>query len=348
MQADLQLRRSVQVAHLVREQLAQLAIKRLVALARQAALFLEESARLSAARRKLALGAAWGWSASATAAARQLESAVSNLPFNIQQVTRAAQQRTVPIPSVREIVDDLQQLREEFGGFNYDRDHQCLVAVTEPIELEGVYLGEFEVRLHLDRLAQDQWDRCYSLVALDPNPAAGNSSVTHPHVSDERLCAGDAVAPIRAALGSGRLCDFFQLVRSVLNTYTPGSPYVALDSWRGTPCYDCGYVTDSEDTRWCSSCEQDFCEECSSYCRRCDETTCSGCLAECRVCEEGVCPSCMTRCQECGEALCRSCVDDLACPCHEDQEEKKEHETQAEPLPRPGIRATDETVPASA
>jgi hypothetical protein len=45
----------------------------------------------------------------------------------------------------------------------------------------------------------------FSIIALEPNPAAGRPDVTHPHVIEKRLCAGDAVNPIRTALESGRL-----------------------------------------------------------------------------------------------------------------------------------------------
>ncbi len=41
---------------------------------------------------------------------------------------------------------------------------------------------------------------------------------------------------IRTALEQGRLCDFFSLVRSILNTYSPDSPYVSLYDWCGVAC----------------------------------------------------------------------------------------------------------------
>jgi hypothetical protein len=47
---------------------------------------------------------------------------------------------------------------------------------------------------------------------MDPHPSSRNNEVTHPHVSGERLCAGDAGAAIEAAIASGRICDFFVLV----------------------------------------------------------------------------------------------------------------------------------------
>ncbi len=42
-----------------------------------------------------------------------------------------------------------------------------------------------------------------------------------------------------AALTEGRLLDFFMIVRQVLQTYSPDSPYVSLDDWYGRQCSDC-------------------------------------------------------------------------------------------------------------
>jgi len=110
--------------------------------------------------------------------------------------------------------------------------------VTEPITLEDVYLGPFRIQLELNKdirlssveaLSELYQGGAYHVIALEPNLAATDASVNHPHVSNERLCEGDGYAPIRAALEQGRLCDFFTLVRSILNTYSPDSPYVRLD-----------------------------------------------------------------------------------------------------------------------
>ena len=137
----------------------------------------------------------------------------------------------------------------EFERFDYDAKQQTLSITTEPIRLENVYLGEFSIQLHIDRLSQVPRRRnVYRIVAEDPHPATSNDSVTHPHVRDEELCAGDATAAINAALETGRICDFFLLVRSVLMTYNGHSPYVPLAEWNGRACNDCGYVTDSDDS----------------------------------------------------------------------------------------------------
>ncbi len=100
-----------------------------------------------------------------------------------------------------------------------------------------VYLGEFEIQLQLAGQGESHdHEELYRIVAVDPHPATSDESVTHPHVRDECLCAGEAGAAICSALTSGRICDFFLLVRSVLKEYNPKSPFVPLDKWNGICC----------------------------------------------------------------------------------------------------------------
>src|SRR5678815_5899637 len=101
-------------------------------------------------------------------------------------------------------------------------------------------------RLYLDRMAEHADASALDIVAIDPNPAATSEDTTHPHVRDHQLCAGDATVPIKAALREGRICDAFLAVNAVLHHYNPGSAYVSLDEWSGTPCADCGRITDEE------------------------------------------------------------------------------------------------------
>lgn len=276
--------------------------------------------RLQGIRRKLDTCRARNWQAAGARIMSDMEAALRDVPYHTQEIERAIQACSTKVPSLAEMYQELIQADEEFDGLMYHKEGDLLSVQTEPIELEDVYLGEFEIQLHVPGLAEMRYNSVYRVVALDPHPAASNECVTHPHVSDERLCAGDAGAAIQAALVGGRICDFLLLVRSVLTHYNPDSPFVSLENWHGTPCYECGYVTCGDDLYWCSCCEYDFCSECSSYCRRCDESICLGCLENCSVCENPVCPACMTVCPECGERLCKMCLEEQQCPCLEERE----------------------------
>jgi hypothetical protein len=212
-------------------------------------------------------------------------------------------------PSLRSLVEELRQSQEEFDDVAFDLKAGRVVATTKPIELEDVPLGRFAIELHLTRLRDRRDSSCFDCVALTPNPASGNDSVTHPHVQDRQLCAGDASAPISAALQQGRICDAFCLVRSVLQTYNPASPYVALDSWDGVSCGDCGCSTSRENTSGCEHCDQDYCDECMSCCEACDASCCRGCLDRDRESDAHLCPSCRTTCEDCGRVVNSDDVD---------------------------------------
>lgn len=301
----------------------------------------EHMERLKIIQRKLQICETRSWPAAAAEIAGQIETALRDVPYYTEEIERAINQSKSEIPSLKDVYEELIQADTEFGNLQYHKDGKLLAATTEPIELDGVYLGEFEIQLHVPSLDGTRRGATYRIFALDPHPAASNEGVTHPHVSDEGLCPGDAGAAINTALTSGRICDFFNLVKAVLNNYNPDSPYVSLDKWYGVACYDCGYIIGGDNTYWCGCCEHDFCEECISYCRRCDESTCLGCLENCSVCDEPVCPGCITACPNCGRHLCRNCLQEQQCSCIEENQNNEEIENDS------NENTTTETVVAS-
>ena len=312
-----------------------------------------ELSSLQDVQKQLELSVSRSWQAASMQLKRRVERITENLPYYVTEVDHAARSCQQKPPSLGEVFLDLKQSQEEFGELKYDREEKTLSVVTEPIELEDIYLGDFEIRLRIPGLAEGHRDSAYTVVALDPHPAGCNDSVTHPHVRDEALCAGDAAAAIESALAQGRIFDFFVMVRSVLTHYNPNSPHVALGSWDGVSCYACAEVVDYEETRFCASCEHDYCENCTSYCRRCDETTCLGCLQECEVCGDRFCPSCMTSCEQCGKSICTLCSEEEQCPCHQETEEEQDDSGEegsatadSEQAPTEGV-ATTETARSS-
>lgn len=213
----------------------------------------------------------------------------------------------VQSPGPGAFLEELSQVEDDFDDFSIDWKNKAVSATTEPITLQDIYLGPFAIQFHWERLLHQPGSDCFDIVALDPHPAAANDRVTHPHVKDRSLCAGDASVPIRKALEQGRLADAFYLVRSVLEHYNPGSPHIALDDWEGTPCHDCGRNV-SDDERWCcEGCGCDFCDDCMGNCACCDATRCHGCLMRCDACEEPCCARCLESCSGAGKECCRHC-----------------------------------------
>jgi len=288
----------------------------------------EKLRELTETSKKLAVCLSHNWLSAAEVCGIHIVGLTKDVTYYLSQLEKLADKPTKPMPTLSVIVEELKQLRREFNGVEFDKTEGVVSVVTGPITLDDVYLGPFKIQLDLKKLPKLYVDVPYSCIALDPHPAATNEEVTHPHVSNDRLCEGEGTAAIRAALEGDRLCDFFMLVKGILNTYSPDSPYVRLEEWDGQACYECGYVTDSENTYYCDFCENIFCEECSTCCRSCDETVCLSCSTRCSHCDEHVCPNCIKECPECGSLCCSSCLEDNLCPkCLEELENENENRT---------------------
>lgn len=230
------------------------------------------------------------------------------------------------------IFADLNQIEQEFGELKFDLKAKTISVITDSIELDGIPLGPFEIRLFIDQMSKLYSDTPYKAIALEPNPAATDDNVTHPHVSSEKVCEGDGHIAIRRAIEQGRLCDFFTMVINILQTYNPDSPYVSLDDWEGISCYDCGYTVAGDECYYCEDCEHDYCSQCSTYCQICDTTICMGCSFECPDCEQPVCQCCTASCSECGETVCKDCVTEegLCKQCKEQRKDKQNEENNQE------------------
>jgi hypothetical protein len=293
---------------------------------------------------RLARGRLW-----TAATARMEESArqeLSHLYRAMQQaITQGAAftptfQRIVQ-PTLRESYEDLLQLQEEFEDVRLELVQRSISVTTEPIELEGVFLGRFEIRLALDHLSNAADASAFEIIALDPHPASANQSVTHPHVQDQKLCAGDAAVPISTSLWAGRLCDAFLAINSVLHTYNSHSPYVALSNWSGTECSDCGAIVDEDETYFCAGCDQDYCSDCIRSCGCCDESRCRNCLDEDRESEVLCCRGCQEECGECRRMVDAQSFDQETGLCPGCLERRQKQAAANEPEPETQIQEID-------
>ena len=287
---------------------------------------------LERAARRLALADARGWSSAASVAradCRRLAAAATDrLADYGRALDRSARSARVQPP--REVAADLAALADEFAEVAIELRGKTVSVTTDRVVLEGVDLGRFKIVLH--------WGRGggldYEVVALDPNPAGSDESVTHPHVRGESLCEGEGRVPIARALEDGRLYDLFLLVRGVLGTYNPGSAYVPLSRWEGAPCTDCGSTADAGDSCSCDRCGSDLCLDCGSGCADCGRTCCGDCRDRCAGCDETHCTACLRDCGSCGEPSCGGCMPGETCgPCRaaEDPEENPDDVPEPEP-----------------
>lgn len=229
------------------------------------------------------------------------------------------------VPSLQTIYEELCGAEAEFGGIELEEN--VIAVTTESIELEEIELGRFQIRLEFDRITSDM---PFTIIALEPNPAASSDSTTHPHVNDERLCPGEGRRAIHAALAEGRLFDFFTVVDRILHTYARGAAYVELNRWHGIPCRDCDDTVTEDESYTCSRCEESVCGNCSLSCESCSESLCSGCTERCERCEGRLCSGCLSPCVRCRRDVCSSCADEGVCEtCLEELEDEAEAEEES-------------------
>jgi hypothetical protein len=321
----------VRVADSIRESLLIFQKARYTECLRQLGLFIEAVHAVVHQSGRLELALSRNWLAAAEDCCHGIARQLNEVPYLVSKIELLLSRRQRGVPTLSELVAEIKAAEAEFGGIEYDGEEISLSVVTEPITLEGIYLGPFRIALFLSRLHQIQHHVPYHIFAIEPHPAAKDEAITHPHVSNEMLCEGDGAAAIRAAAEEGRLADFFSMVRSILQTYNPDSPYVPLADWDGTPCYDCGYVMDHESVYYCSHCDNAVCDECTRVCTTCGDVVCGNCASVCSICDRTLCPKCAkTKCENCESTCCESCMTDGLCPdCKEEREsEDEEQETE--------------------
>ena len=249
-----------------------------------------------------------GWHLAAGICQRNLASALRACNDDVQEMRTLTLASTHPVPSPTDLLRELQHLDHEFEEVSLDWKKAFLAVQTVRIVLKGINLGRFSVRLHWPRLSHRADIECFEIVPLDPNTAAANDDVPHPHVKSRILCAGDATLPLQKALAQGRLIDAFCLICSVLETYNSGSAYVALEDWGGISCWNCSATANEDDNYFCDGCDHDMCNECMLSCKHCDSMRCSSCMGRCDVCNEPVCQLCVTT-SACSElSCCKDCL----------------------------------------
>lgn len=273
-----------------------------------------------ALHRKLQKTAQRGWQSAAARLQHELRPAVERLRVELVELEQHLRSSTTPShkASAGELYADLVALHDEFEEVLLDRRGRNLSVTTEAIELDGVYLGPFEIQLDWASVSRGHASS-YRVIAVDPHPAAANEGVTHPHVQDEHVCEGEARQSLRVALEQGHVLDFFLIVANLLRTYNSSSPFIALSDWHGVECGDCGSSV-SDDERWtCEKCEATVCGECYYSCNACDGIYCHHCVRRCEGCDENHCAACLSACLCCHADVCPSCLQEQerCTDCHE-------------------------------
>lgn len=292
--------------------------------------------RLARWNRQLAIARFRGWSLAEQRAQRLVSTQIEQLRRELAAFARNSMPPKPQIMGVRDIYGDIMALYDEFEEVALDGKDLGLSVTTPAIELEGVYLGPFKIVLEWD-IPRSYRPFRYRVVALEPNPAASNEGVTHPHVQDESVCEGDGRHSIQLACEQGRILDLFNIVSHLLETYNADSPYIALSGWNGLPCQDCGTAMPPDDLWVCERCESRLCNDCGICCIDCSDTFCRSCMTTCEACGDLCCNCCLSACADCSNDFCRHCLNEQErCDhCHEqhiEEEETDDESTESEQL----------------
>jgi len=272
------------------------------------------------------------WFESAEKIVTRVSRNLNDFSYYLQRFKEFIDEDEPKLPKLSDVFAELSQIDQELGEYQFDLNEKTISVITEPITLDDIPLGSFEIKLFIDQINKLYTENPYRIIALDPNPAGTDSSITHPHVSSERLCEGDGHISIKKALEQGRFCDYFTMIVNILQTYNPDSPYVSLDNWEGVSCYDCGCTVSDDDCYYCEYCNRDYCGHCSTYCQMCDTTVCLGCAYECPSCNEPVCQGCTAKCKECEETFCKDCLTEegLCNTCDKQRKDNNDEEQESE------------------
>ena len=226
----------IRIADKIQEALIKLNNSRYLELMRQLTSFAGQLQEITAKSRKMGTSLVHGWFSAAERCRKGISRLFSDIQYSVSRLQPLAEKPQREIPKLSALVGELDALEQEFGNAEFDISENTISIITDPITLEDLYLGPFKIQLELNKLSELYQNTPYHVIALEPNPAATDEAVTHPHVSNETLCEGDGCTAIRSALEEGRIYDFFTMARSILNTYNPDSPYVSLDEWCDSFC----------------------------------------------------------------------------------------------------------------
>jgi hypothetical protein len=114
---------------------------------------IEHLQRLSRIHHKLGLCQLHQYHAAARQLRTQLGRMLPDLICEIEGLQQMDKRKPVLVPSLRDLVDEIHQIQQEFDTYDYSRKSKTLSVTTDSIELEGIELGRFRIDLRLDLLA---------------------------------------------------------------------------------------------------------------------------------------------------------------------------------------------------
>ena len=88
------------------------------------------------------------WHRSAEKLVTRAQRILQELPYTLGELERTIKTSEAELPTLRQVYEELRQVQEEFGRLAYSPEEKTISVFTEPIELEGIFLGDFEIKLN--------------------------------------------------------------------------------------------------------------------------------------------------------------------------------------------------------
>ncbi|MBI1311636.1 hypothetical protein GC176_10105 [bacterium] len=121
-----------------------------------------------------------GWHAAVRRQQGLLAQAIRRLTVALNEMQESlALPKPGSIPTVRDVLADLQALSTEFGEIKVSTTNHTIGVLTDCVILDGVGLGRFEIVLDWEHLHETG---AYDVIAQDGCAAETDSDTTHPHV----------------------------------------------------------------------------------------------------------------------------------------------------------------------
>jgi hypothetical protein len=202
------------------------------------------------------------------------------------------------------ILRDIQYLADVYLNVRFSIDTKegppALICTTpRNIILEGIDFGLFDMYYYLCPKMSD-WTYCY---AQTPNKYR---DCTHPHVKEDILCVGRGRDALRYYKRYGYIAQYFNVIYSILKTYSPGNEHENLIKWT-YPHHCCDCEKRGMNFGECHCCHNKLCEDCQHECQYCHHVVCYHHSVYCYICEQYVCDACYDTggcCARCDAYVC--------------------------------------------
>jgi hypothetical protein len=213
----------------------------------------------------------------------------------------------------KSVLKDMLALSHEFETFSFNKATKILYVTTKDIILNDghdnmINLGPFKISYKTD--STPLWVRAK---AIEPVKHYTSNNF-HPHVqANGEICLGEGARALSMAHSRNAVFDVFLILKNLLNTYNPNSPYAKLETWMGRPCAHCGNPM-GRNKNLCHVCGDYVCQDCTKIfvnpygstkiiCMTCtseEKNKCPGVsFEEENTCTNFIDPRTMVRCNSC-------------------------------------------------